>query len=105
MQTSRYTDVCASQSVSTADVQGWAHPSQIRFPVEAEHRGVVVTEASSYLRLIDSCIDQLKARRPAMICEESKEEEEEVQANFALSHAGGVDCFTASERHALLQGL
>ena len=35
-------------------------------------------EAGSYLRLIDSCITQLKAQRPSRTCTESKEEEEEV---------------------------
>jgi len=35
-----------------------------------------VTEAGSYLRLIDSCITQLKAQRPSRTCNESKEEEE-----------------------------
>jgi len=34
------------------------------------------TEAGSYLRLIDSCITQLKAQRPCTTCNESKEEEE-----------------------------
>ena len=34
-------------------------------------------EAGSYLRLIDSCITQLKAQRPSRTCNESKEEEEE----------------------------
>ena len=32
------------------------------------------TEAGSYLRLIDSCITQLKARGPSRTCNESKEE-------------------------------
>ena len=36
------------------------------------------TEAGSYLRLIDSCITQLKAQGPYWTCNESKEEEEEV---------------------------
>jgi len=36
-------------------------------------------EAGSYLRLIDSCITQLKAQGPSRTCNESKEEEEEVQ--------------------------
>jgi hypothetical protein len=36
---------------------------------------VVVTEASSYLRLIDSCITQLKAQGPSRTCDGSKEEE------------------------------
>jgi len=33
------------------------------------------SEASSYLRRIDSCITQLKAQAPARTCNESKEEE------------------------------
>ena len=33
------------------------------------------TEAGSYLRLIDSCITQLKAQGPSRTCHESKEEE------------------------------
>ena len=37
----------------------------------------MVTEAGSYLRLIDSCITQLKAQGPSRTCNESKEEEEE----------------------------
>ena len=36
---------------------------------------VVVTEAGSYFRLIDSCITQLKAQGPSRTCNESKEEE------------------------------
>ena len=34
------------------------------------------TEAGSYLRLIDSCITQLKAHGPYRTCNESKEEKE-----------------------------
>jgi len=37
------------------------------------------TEAGSYLRLIDSCITQLKAQGPSRTCNESKEEEEELE--------------------------
>ena len=33
------------------------------------------SEAGSYLRLIDSCISQLKAQGPSRTCNESKEEE------------------------------
>jgi len=33
------------------------------------------TEAGSYLRLMDSCITQLKAHGPSRTCIESKEEE------------------------------
>ena len=35
------------------------------------------SEAGSYLRLIDSCITQLKAQGPSRTCNESTEEEEE----------------------------
>ena len=35
------------------------------------------TEAGAYLRLIDSCITQLKAQGPSRTCNESKEEEKE----------------------------
>ena len=39
----------------------------------------VACEEGSYLRLIDSCISQLKAQGPSRTCNESKEEEEEVK--------------------------
>ena len=35
------------------------------------------TEAGSYLRLIDSCVTQLKAQGPFRTCNENEEEEEE----------------------------
>jgi len=38
---------------------------------------VVITDAGSYSRLIDSCISQLKAQGPSGTCNESKEEGEE----------------------------
>ena len=37
------------------------------------------SEAGSYLRLIDSCITQLKALGPSRTCDESKKEEEITQ--------------------------
>ena len=37
----------------------------------------MTADAGSYLRLIDSCITQLKAQGPSRTCNESKEEEEE----------------------------
>jgi len=40
------------------------------------------SEAGSYLRLIDSCITQLKAQEPARTCNESKEEEEDYVYNI-----------------------
>ena len=44
-------------------------------------------EAGSYLRLIDSCMTQLKAQGPSGICNESKEEEEAFLAwSAAVSH-------------------
>jgi len=39
------------------------------------------SEAGSYLRLIDSCIPQLKAQGPSRACNESKEEEEDPATN------------------------
>ena len=43
-------------------------------PVPHAHPG---NEARCYLRLIDSCITQLKAQGPSWTCNESKEEEDE----------------------------
>ena len=48
----------------------------MRFSATAENRGVVVTEAGSYVRRTDSCITQLKAQGPCRTCQESEEEEE-----------------------------
>jgi len=36
------------------------------------------SEVGSYLRLMDSCISQLKAQGPSRTCNESKEEKREV---------------------------
>jgi len=43
------------------------------------------TEAGSCLRLIDSCITQLKAQGPARTCNESEEEEEHLPATTLLN--------------------
>ena len=55
-----------------------------------ETQGLVVmcsgSEAGSYLRLIDSCITQIKAQEPSRTCNESKEEEEEGYE----THPGGI---------------
>jgi len=40
---------------------------------------VLVTEAGSYLRLIDFCITQLKAQGPSRTCNESKEEKKSMR--------------------------
>ena len=45
------------------------------------------SEAGSYLRLIDSCITQLKAQGPSRTCNESKEEEEDK----TVTAGGGQD--------------
>ena len=37
------------------------------------------SETVAYLRLIDSCITQLKAQGPSRTCNESKEEEEVIK--------------------------
>ena len=49
----------------------------------AVHRMCCGTEAGSYLRLIDSCITQLKAQGPSRTCDESKEEEEDLAVHPA----------------------
>ena len=46
-------------------------------PTCTSYWGTVVSEAGSYLRLIDPCITQLKAQGPSRTCNESNEEEEE----------------------------
>ena len=46
----------------------------------------MVTEAGSYLRLIDFCITQLKAQGPSTTCNESKEEEEEEEEGRVAPH-------------------
>ena len=43
------------------------------------------SEAGSYLRLIDSCITQLKAQGPSRTCNESKEEEEDLHTSVRLT--------------------
>ena len=45
------------------------------------------SEAGSYLRLIDSCITQLKAQGPSRTCTESKEEEEPCESWSDGGHA------------------
>ena len=56
-------------------VPGVGFKRQKRFSAKAKNRGVVVTEAGSYLRFLDVCITQLKAKGPSRFCNESKEEE------------------------------
>jgi len=61
---------------------------QKRISANPENRCVVVTEAGSYLRLIDFCITQLKAQGPSRTCNESTEEEEEVTVPEVSSTTG-----------------
>ena len=48
----------------------------VQSPFAAQLCVFSAVEAGSYLRLIDSCITQLKAQGAARTCNESKEEEE-----------------------------
>ena len=48
----------------------------------------MVTEAGSYLRLIDPCITQLKAQGPSRTCNESKEEEEKKEGRAVSTGPG-----------------
>jgi len=58
------------------------------------------TEAGSYLRLIDSCITQLKAQGPARTCNESKEKKKKKKSPGRVlesrrphgSRAGALTC-------------
>jgi hypothetical protein len=61
---------------------------------------VVVTEAVSSLRLIDSCITQLNAQGPSRTCNESKEEAEEAGAS-SLPRSSRYDCRLLSQAPVL----
>jgi len=52
-------------------------PNRQRFGVKNNYFTEMCSgsQAGSYLRLIDSCITQLKAQGPSRTCNESKEEE------------------------------
>ena len=50
-----------------------------------ENRGVLVTEAGSSVRLIDSCITQREAEGHSRTCNESKEEEGSARPEGCLS--------------------
>ena len=49
------------------------------------------SEAGSYLRLIDSCITQLKAQGPSGTCNESKEEAPDLGVTGGGEDVEGVD--------------
>ena len=56
------------------------------------------SEAGSYLRLIDSCITELKDQGPSRICAESKEVEEEKDSHHRLLYtAARLDVRTRGE--------
>ena len=57
------------------------------------------TEAGSYLRLIDSCITQLKAQGPSRTCNESKEEE--VSTRWSTTLSSKVNLYHAINLRAL----
>ena len=63
----------------------------------------MVTEAGSYLRLIDFCITQLKAQGPSRTCNESKEEEEEGRWGFDLALEADVGPEGRAQDRALHQ--
>ena len=49
------------------------------------------TEAGSYLRLKDSCITQIQAQGPSRACNESKEEEDDLEDVGGADDVNGVD--------------
>ena len=66
------------------------------------------TEAGSYLRLIDSCITQLKVQGPSRTCNESKEEEEDGRRSGDRAHrklAGTHRILALSSSSLLLSSL
>jgi len=58
------------------------------------------SEAGSYLRLIDSCITQLKAQGPSRNCHESKEEEERCDT-WSTTSWGMAKEFTLNPRRCI----
>ena len=62
--------------------------------------GDPASEAGSYLRLIDSCITQLKAQGPSRTCNESKEEE---KGSCLPKELGGGATRGAYSTHAALE--
>jgi len=80
--------------------EGKEAPGRDRDLLGQQVRCVVVTEAGSYLRLIDFCITQLKAQGPSRICNESKEEEKKT-AGYELPPEGG-GCPTEVPRPGIL---
>ena len=59
------------------------------------HRGA---KAGSYLRLIDSCITQLKAQGPSRTCDESKEEQEKGGQGITRATVRECQCRPAVQR-------
>ena len=62
------------------------------------------SEAGSYLRLIDSCITQLKAQELSRTCNESKEEEG-VRTVFLMGGAEAVMASTSISRGASIANM
>ena len=89
------------RSVGTCHVWSATRETHAVVPRCPENRCVVVTEAGSYLRLIDFCITQLKAQGPSRTCNESKEEEEEAPDTFDRMDRGGLILALAQARHGV----
>ena len=60
------------------------------------------SEGGSYLRLIDSCITQLKAQRPSRTCKECTEKEEEVATVHSQHYGVHASCTLAPAPCALI---
>jgi len=72
----------------------------VGFRVQGLGCGVCGTEAGSYLRLIDSCITQLKAQGPSRTCNESKEEEEEFGVTWVCASRRSLHTHTHTLTHS-----
>ena len=59
---------------------------------------MLVLTQQPYLRLIDSCITQLKAQGPSRTCNESKEKEEQQPRGFCADCSASMQAGVAAAR-------
>jgi len=87
-------EVDSDQYVVNTELSLWGHVCHLRgesvvdggdsYPLQPQRLGIAILSSHTYLRLIDSCITQLKAQGPSRTCNESKEEEEEEATRIAI---------------------
>ena len=83
-------------------------PQSITYPQYHDFQGLPkqteleLTETGSYLRLLDSCITQLKAQGPSGTCNESKEEEKKNGPRRACRRRGGLALISCKARNQMI---